>query len=88
MKLPSGWFGRPFDNRHQLTSARLMTGRLLIELDDRMLLVLAHPESAVGSDGDVLRIGGFRHGTLTWDEYGGSGGDIETFGIGEVEFHA
>jgi hypothetical protein len=87
MKLPHGWFGRPFDNRHQLTSARVMAGRLILELDGSMLLVLAHPTSAERSDGDVLRISGFLHGALSWDGYGGSVGDVETFGGGDVEFH-
>jgi hypothetical protein len=35
LKLPSGWFGRPHDNFHELTSATVVDSTLIIVLDER-----------------------------------------------------
>ncbi len=86
LKLPTGWFGRPYDNHHRLTGASLLAGRLLLELDGSMLLTLAHPSNATVDDG-CLTITGFSHGTLDWDDYGGTASHVETFEAGVVEFH-
>ncbi|MSP13841.1 MAG: hypothetical protein EXR62_12905 [Chloroflexi bacterium] len=37
--LPDGWFGRPYDNTHQLTHLEIWSHKLLIELDDQLLLI-------------------------------------------------
>lgn len=87
LKLPSRWFGRPHDNQHRLTGASVSAGRLLLELDRSLLLTLAHP-SSVAVEGGCLEIAGFTHGTLDWDDFGGSASHLETFEAGVVEFHA
>lgn len=86
LKLPARWFGRPHDNQHRLTGASVSAGRLLLELDRTLLLTLAHPSNASVEDG-CLRITGFAHGTLDWDDYGGTASHLETFKGGVVEFH-
>jgi hypothetical protein len=58
-----------------------------MELDNQMLLVLAHPSEAV-VEGSVLRLSGFMHGTWDWDEYGSRRSHLETFNDGQVEFFA
>ena len=54
LRLPSGWFGRPHDNWHQLTQATMEGENLLVRLDDTQVLTLQ--AEAVSSDGRVLRI--------------------------------
>ena len=58
LELPDGWFGRPFDNLHELTLAEGRPLRLLLELDGRLLLTIAGPIDIV-EEGDrlVLRSG-------------------------------
>jgi hypothetical protein len=35
LKLPSGWFGRPYDNWHQLTKVSIERDLVLIRLDEK-----------------------------------------------------
>jgi hypothetical protein len=85
LRLPSGWFGRPNDNLHQLTDATMNRDDLVIRLDAKQVLTL-DAESA-HSDRRVLRvnIGG---GHWRWTEYGGGTEHEELLGPGVVEFHA
>lgn len=87
LKLPTGWFGRPYDNLHQLSSVHVVAERLIIELDGQMMLLLSHPTDAV-VDGSTLRLSGFTHGSWDWDEYGTRVPHLETFQEGIVEFVA
>ncbi len=87
LKLPSGWFGRPYDSLHQLTGAYVHAGRLVLVLDDQLLLILAHVSAAVVS-GPVLRLAGFAHAVWDRDEYGSGRPHVETFDSGQVEFIA
>ena len=86
LKLPTGWFGRPYDNEHRLTSAHVLADRLVMELDGQMILMLAHP-TEIEVDGTCLRLSGFSHGALDWDEYGSGRPHLQTFAGGCVEFH-
>ncbi len=79
--LPSGWFGRPFDNLHRLTAARVEADRLVVVLDERIVLSLAHPSNAV-ADSTTLRLSGFTHAILDWDEYGHAGSHVAWAGRG------
>jgi hypothetical protein len=87
LKLPSGWFARPHDNLHRLTSAHVVAGRLVVALDGQGVLTLAHPTSASVA-GTALVISGFHHGTWDWDEYGSNKPHLDTFQGGAVEFVA
>jgi len=69
IKTPSGWFGRPRDNRHSLTWSVARGSRLLLEFDERQLLVLDAPNEVTES-ADDLSIGGFRTLIFNWLEYG------------------
>ena len=84
LQLPSGWFGRPFDSRHRLTASFVAADRLVLVLDDRVLLCLAHP-TTVQAVPESLRISGFPYGTLDHDDYGSGGGShVQAFREGEV----
>lgn len=85
LRLPSGWFGRPYDNWHQLTEAVAEGGGLLIRLDDSQVLTLE--VDSVSSEGRVLRIR-VRGGRWRWTEYGGDAEHDEVLGTGLVEFYA
>jgi hypothetical protein len=87
MRLPTGWFGRPYDNLHRLTGSHVLAQRLILVLDDQLILLLAHPNTA-STESKSLRISGFAHGSLDWDEYGNRRAHVESFEGGEVEFVA
>jgi hypothetical protein len=85
LRLPSGWFGRPHDNWHQLTEVATEGGGVLIRLDDKQVLTLK--AEATSLEGRVLRVT-IRGGRWDWTEYGGDQRRTEVLGRGNVEFHA
>lgn len=85
LKLPSGWFGRPYDNRHNLTASFAVAQRLILVLDNQMVLTLAHPTAASAVEKQLV-ISGFNHGSLDWDEFGEPRPHLDGFGGGQVEF--
>lgn len=87
LRLPSGWFGRPYDNLHRLTDGQVMADRLVIVLDGQMILTLTRPTAVVETNKSLIILG-FDHGTWDWDEYGSGRSHVETFGDGEIEFVA
>lgn len=87
LKLPSGWFGRPHDNFHELTSATVVDSTLVIVLDERLQLRLHGPQRA-NIDGGVLRLDGFKRADWKWYEYGTDAEHLERFDGGAVEFVA
>ena len=85
LRLPSGWFGRPHDNMHQLSDVAMEGDHVLVTLDGKQVLRL----DAVGAsrDGRVLTIT-VRGGRWDWVDYGGNQQHSEAVGAGDVEFHA
>jgi len=87
LKLPSGWFGRPHDNFHELTSASVTGDTLTLVLDEHMTLALDEPKRAT-VEGAVLRVEGFTQAAWDWREYGSDAEHHERFDGGAVEFVA
>lgn len=87
LKLPSGWFGRPYDNFHELTSVSVSDDTLVVVLDERQTLRLRSPGSTE-TDGSVLRVDGFVEAEWTWFEYDTDAEHRERFDRGTVEFVA
>ncbi len=87
LRLPNGWFGRPYDNLHQLTSAQMVDDRLVIVLDDRMILIVTGPVTAHVEPAS-LRLVGFNQAVWEWTENGSATPHTETFDTGEIEFVA
>ena len=85
LRLPSGWFGRPHDNMHQLSKVAMEGDHVLVILDGKQVLTL----DAVGASqvGRFLSIT-VRSGRWDWVEYGGYDEHTEALGSGDVEFHA
>jgi hypothetical protein len=85
LRLPSGWFGRPHDNWHQLTQANPDRDEVVVRLDETQVLTLRADD--VSSDGLVFRVI-IQGGSWRWTEYGGDRQRTEVLGPGTVEFHA
>lgn len=85
LRLPSGWFGRPYDNQHQLTEARSQGEAVFIRLDHKQMLTL--DVEGTSSDEGVLRVA-VRGGSWRWTEYGTDNEHRDVLGPGTVEFHA
>jgi hypothetical protein len=80
--LPNGWFGRPYDELHRLTWLEPRANRVLLELDDRLLLILTNV-SHVEVGKDRLTIGAAQV-VLDWQEYGSQLSHVETFASADV----
>ena len=85
LRLPTGWFGRPYDNWHELTGATAEDENVLVRLDDKQVLTLR--ADTVSPLGRVLRVA-ILGGRWHWTEYGGDRKHTEVLGPGDVEFHA
>jgi hypothetical protein len=85
LRLPSGWFGRPHDNWHQLLGTATDGDDVLVHLDDTQVLTL--DADGLSTDGRVLRVA-IRGGRWRWTEYGGHNEHEEALEPGFVEFHA
>jgi hypothetical protein len=85
LQLPSGWFGRPFDNQHSLTWATTRGDRLLIELDNQLLLIITRPSKVKVTEYE-LSIGDFSQLVFDWQEYGSLESHAETFHDGSLRF--
>src|SRR5579871_1794740 len=83
--LPSGWFGRPHDNLHALTWSAARKHKLLLELDEQLLLILTEP-GPVEIDESELRVTRCAQVTLDWQEYGNMAPRVFTEGWGTVRF--
>jgi hypothetical protein len=86
LELPTGWFGRPFDNLHQLTWSASATRKVLLELDEQILVVLTQPERVEVIDND-LHVVGSKQVVVDWQEYGRSKSRVDDCGSGDVVFH-
>ncbi len=85
LRLPSGWFGRPYDNQHRLTEAGTELDRLVIRLDGSQVLTLDVEQAS--RETHTMRLA-IRSGLWAWTEYGGDLEHAEVLGRGVVEFHA
>ncbi|MES2397650.1 MAG: hypothetical protein V4549_16690 [Bacteroidota bacterium] len=85
--LPSGWFGRPYDNFHHITWIADRKFKLLIEIDEQILLVFTKTKQfeVIHDNKDLLFKIFLR---LTFDRlgYGDLTVHTETFDNGEIRF--
>jgi hypothetical protein len=85
LQLPTGWFGRPYDNFHQLTRASAEGGLVEICLDEvQILRVHASRAESVGRTLEI-RVSG---GSWRWTSYGATDTHDEPVGAGTVKLHA
>lgn len=86
--LPNGWFGRPYDNLHQLTGCTVAGDTMRIELDGQLILTFAGPGLVAVRVRDGLAIRGFATFAWDWRAYLSSEEHHEAFSDGEVTFVA
>lgn len=95
LHLPSGWFGgRPMENQHNVTLAIGRPARLILELDERVLLTFTGEDLSVERvqtrllhRGGTLaiRICGFQQLVMDQRLYGSSRVKVVVFTEGDVE---
>lgn len=85
--LPSGWFGRPYDNLLQLTRSEASDQALVLELDSQLILTFAGEPQVTPSE-KGLRLSGFAALAWDWTEFGSTVPHHEEFSAGEVQFVA
>lgn len=83
--LPDGWFGRPYDNFHQLTYIKSRPQKVLIELDEKLYLIITKPTSTE-EKGNELILAGFIQCVFDWTEYGSNTSHSTTYKSGDVKF--
>ncbi len=87
--LPSGWFGRPFDNNHNITWTADRKFKILIEVDQQLLFILTKSKQfEIKNDGNDLVFKNFYR--LTFDSlgYGDLTAHTEYFDTGELKLVA
>lgn len=84
MVLPDGWFGRPYDNQHMLTSVTETGGEVTLVLDDVLRLHFTALNS-VHAKGHELILGPFEHLRFEWTPYGGGRLTTKDYLSGEVK---
>jgi hypothetical protein len=91
--LPDGWFGgRPMENRHRLTFVVERPKRLLIELDDQVLLSFSGPVKveetrtnyALADGTPTLLIEGFTQLVIDFLEYVSETPHVSSYSEGRV----
>ncbi len=94
--LPDGWYGgRPMDNQHELTLALDRPARLLVELDEHVLLTFTGESMTVerttthvldGAGTPAVRVAGFAQLVVDARRYGSSKVRATIYTDGEVVF--
>lgn len=82
--LPDGWFGRPYDDLHILTYVETRPHKLLIELDDLLLLVITDM-TTVRVDDSILVMADFLQCVFDWQEYDLLEPHVTVYHSGEIK---
>ena len=82
--LPDGELGRPGDNLYRLTFIAARPRKLLVELDDQLLLIVTGPELEAG-DSQRVRLR-FAQLTFDWQEYGNLRPHVSTYTADHIDF--
>ncbi|WP_152541195.1 hypothetical protein [Kallotenue papyrolyticum] len=83
--LPDGWFGRPYDNKHILTYLEARPHKVLLELDDLLLLIFTELRTA-RIEGSLLILTDFVQCVFDWQEYGSLEPHTTVYQEGTVKF--
>ena len=82
--LPDGELGRPGDNLCRLSFIEARPHKLLVELDEQLLLVLTEPAVVEVTDRHARVT--FEQLTFDWQEYGNLRPHAKTYTAGEMTF--
>lgn len=84
MVLPDGWFGRPYDNQHMLTSVQQDGDKLIIVLDEILRLEFEGLDSVQTGKHELI-FGPFNKLRFEWTPYGGGKLTTQEYHAGEVK---
>lgn len=87
VRLPSGWFGRQYDDRHAMTNGYVEDGRAVVEFDRRFTLAVGGA-TVLGVSRGVLPLEGFTSATWVWPIRAGEAPRDERFDGGCIELHS
>ncbi|HWG72668.1 MAG TPA: hypothetical protein VG184_01300 [Acidimicrobiales bacterium] len=87
LELPTGWFGRPHGDLHQLTWSGSASRRIILELDEHLLLMATDP-GPVSCDERSLTIPSFAQLVFAWEEFGNRRPHLQGFTTGALRFWA
>jgi hypothetical protein len=82
--LPDGWYGRPYDNQHMLTSIDEDGDDLSITLDNRLMLHFKGLRAVTPTDRELI-FGPFRKLCFESDSVGGGSRLTKEYSGGEVK---
>ncbi len=83
--LPDGWYGRPYDNQHTLTSIVESGGALTVVLDSKVTLCFRGLKSVRKAKYDLV-IGPFEYLRFDWESFGpGDERGTKEYRSGEIE---
>lgn len=86
LALPDGWFGGRYgEGAHRLTYLEQRPRKLLIELDEQLLLSFTEVP-AVSSSGEELVLSEFQQLVFDWQEYVNLTPHADRYSRGEVRF--
>jgi len=87
IELPGRWFGRPFDNLHELTWSAATLHKLLLEFDSQVMCITTDP-SGLEADRDLLTIEPFAQLVVDWQEYSNFRPRVESYTAGPFRLWA
>ncbi|MCB9140138.1 MAG: hypothetical protein H6642_17495 [Caldilineaceae bacterium] len=82
--LPDGWFGRPYDNLHRLSFIQKRPHKLLLELDQQLLLVFT-ALNRVEIENSELILTNFSQCVFDWQEYGNLKPHVAVYQTGTIK---
>jgi hypothetical protein len=83
--LPTGWFGRPYDNLLTLTRSEAAPKSLLLELDDQLILSFSGDVQVRASEKGI-QLRGYTSLVFEWTEFGSNASHRDEFVSGTIEF--
>jgi len=84
LKLPDGWFGRPYDNWHKLTEFIQRPNKTILEIDEQLYLIFTG-EIKEQDHGDKIVISNFIKLVFDWQGYGDMNPNCKIYREGFVE---
>ena len=84
---PDGWFGRPYDNIHMLTCLIVRSTKVILELDEQLLLTFTDLKS-ISDKGTELIFENYSQCVFDWQEYGNVKSHVSVYKSGIVKIVA
>ncbi len=85
LELPNGWFGRPYDNIHGITWTEDRKFKLLVEIDEQLLLIFTKTKQfEILEIENTLVFKGYLRCTFDRIAYGDLASKLDTFEAGQV----